>query len=134
MFNSRTMHHRGLAAVVAFGLLAVGCDTAKTSSKAKTNSTTTTSSTTAPGDIMKDAQAAVDLAYAGSFGTPPKTGPKAVPNKKLSIIRAAMRSKAVPLPGISQNKLRKNSDGRSRMPKVSCRQCDRRTHSFRDCR
>ena len=73
MFNSRTMHTRAAcAAVVAFGLLAVGCDTAKTSSKAKTNSTTTTSSATAPGDIMKDAQAAVDLAYAGSFGTPPK--------------------------------------------------------------
>ena len=74
MFNSRTMHTRAAcAAVVAFGLLAVGCDTAKTSSKAKTNSTTTNSSATAPGDIMKDSQAAVDLAYAGNCGNPAKS-------------------------------------------------------------
>lgn len=100
MFNSRTMHTRAAcAAVVAFGLLAVGCDTAKTSSKAKTNSTTTTSSATAPGDIMKDAQAAVDLAYAGSFGTPPKTGPKAVPNKKLWIITCSDALESCSAPG-----------------------------------
>ncbi|MGB2757347.1 MAG: substrate-binding domain-containing protein [Acidimicrobiia bacterium] len=85
-----------LAVTVSLGV--ASCDTAKKAAP-KTSAPSTSNAPTKPANVLSEAKAAVELAYKGSYGTPPKSGPKAVRGKKLWVISCSDLLESCSVPG-----------------------------------